>query len=106
MNLLLDLRLCFHAETRILEFCPCAVDVFASEGCPRFEWFFLFGREANRLILECLRFLVMKNLLRAWRERLTRFVKLVVCLDRETELLRPVAPVQHVRLFGRIVPVD
>jgi hypothetical protein len=80
------------------------VDLFAADGRPGFELFFFVGFDG--LVFEGLGLLLVENLLGAGRERLTGVLQLVVGLDRQPEFLGAMAPVQDVRLLGRIAPVD
>ena len=80
------------------------VNLLAPDRCGGLELLLLFG--LNGLVLEGFRLLVVEDLLGVRRERLTRILELVVRLYREAELLSPMAPVEHMGLLGRIIPVD
>ena len=82
------------------------IDVLATDGNASLERLFVLAFRANRLILECLRLFVVKNILGARCERLTCLFELFMGIDGEPEVLCAVPPVQDMRLLRRIVPVD
>ena len=79
------------------------IDFLAPGRYAGFDLFFFLDLGPDDLVLEGLGLLVVKDLLRAWRKWLTGVFDILVRIDRETELLRPMAPVEDMCLLGRII---
>ena len=60
---------------------------------------------ADGLVFEGLGLLLVQNLLGIRYERLT-LLEVLAGFDRQSKVLRPMAPVENVRLLGRVVPLD
>jgi len=92
------------ALPNVLEIDADEIDFLPADWSACFE--LLLAVAVDRLILERLWFFVLQDLLGAGGERLSGVLHLVVRFDGEPEFLGPMAPVEHVHLLGRVVPVD
>ena len=97
------------AFTDVPEICADKIDLFTANRWTGFELILglvVFSRPgADDLVFESLGLLLVQDLLGIRHERPT-LLEVLARLDGQAEVLRAMAPVEDMRLLGRVVPLD